>query len=222
VVHQEPSTPLPPAGDERKEELKKREDVLQEKAEQISDKNEVYAINPDAMKVDNELAQFWDAEDGTMLGVTDPIPGRAYNWANHSSQHGVDVKRKMSRGWKVVSGNDPECTAARGADGTRRIGDLMLMWMPVELSERIKERDKAKAEKIYGRNSSINQEIEDLARKRPNSFVLHEPRSTSKTGDLGQMIQSAGASDLARTQATRMLGNMLKNEIPGLPIPGRK
>jgi len=222
VVHQEPSSPLPPPGDERKDELKRREDVLAEKAEQIAKENEVYAIDPNSLKVDNELAQYWDPQEGTMLRVTDAQPGRAYNWANHAVQHGTDVTRKLSRGWKVVSSGDPECIHLKSADGTRRVGDLMLLWMPAERAEMLKVKDEARADTIYGKNSPINQEIEDLARKRPNSFILHEPRVTTSSGNLGQMIQSANASDAARTQAAKMLGNMLKNEVPGIPIPGRR
>ena len=223
IVYRDPTTQeLPPPGDARNEELKKREDTLEQKAEELADQNEVYAIDPKALKIENELAQHFDYQEGTMLVVTNPQPGRVYNWANHASQHGIDVTRKMAQGWQVVKSEDPECEHMRGADGTRRIGDLMLLWTTPEQKARLDAYETGRRDRIYGPSGTVEQEMRDLSAKHPNSFVVRPAQRTSRVGTAAELLGPKHVSPGMRETAARMLGEKLRNEVPGLPIPGKR
>ncbi len=218
IVYQGDKDPLPPPGDERREKLAQREDALEKKAEELSEKMEAYSLDPSKLKVENELAQHFDFSLKTMLKVTNAKPDRAYCWANHSAQHGFDVTAKMSIGWQVVKGNDPECEEHKGTDTTRRIGDLILMWMPKDRYERLESFRAEQRSRIYD-SEALTQEMRDHARKHSGSFIVLPTAHSSKVGSAQEFF---GGPSPVHAQATEMLGNMLKEEIPGLPLPGKK
>lgn len=116
-----PTPDLPPPGDERREVLKEREDVLQEAAERLANEREVEAIDPKAFEVENELAQHFDE-----LEVHDADPNYTYCWVQ-SGGNGRHIQRKLYQGWEVVQGNDPAAAALKHVDTTRRLGDVLLM-----------------------------------------------------------------------------------------------
>lgn len=120
-----PAVNLPPAGHARDEELRKRTDILEEKAETQAATLDMGTIDPDVLKAERELMNQMDS---TM--VTGANPAYHYTWVNFQSYHGWAVKSKLAfRGWEVVndtcgSGEAIEC---RQADGTRKLGDVLLM-----------------------------------------------------------------------------------------------
>lgn len=126
---------LPPAGDEQREVLKKRKDTLEEKAEKLAEQAETYRFDPSAFEIENEIAQHFNA-----LAVTDAQPGYRYCWVNFMSTHGRGVTYKLAKRvggkavWEVVRGDMPENKENESADGTRRIGDVLLMRAREELA----------------------------------------------------------------------------------------
>jgi len=223
IVHKEQSQPLPPAGDERREVLRKREDNLQEQAEAMAETTDAYAMDPKALKVDRELAQHYDFDENTMLKITNRNPNRRYTWGNFSSQHGIDVRRKMGMGWKPVSGSDPECSELKAADGTRTIGDVMLMWTTPENKARIDRMHQAKRDRVYQTAVTQEQEMADFARKHPNAFIIRPSKLESQVGRASDFVGPKGqqAAPVSREIAAKMLGDMVREEIPGVPIPGK-
>jgi hypothetical protein len=216
--------PLPPPGDARRDELKRRQDDLEQKAEELADKMELHAIDPQALEVENELAQHFDPELGTMLHVTHARPDRAYCWANASTQQGIDITRKKAQGWQLVSGRDKECAHLKDAAGLRRIGDAVLMWMPIERKRALDRAQEEKTRRIY---KAVAEPIADIAAKSGGAIVFHDAvgeRGPGKRGYESRVVGSAQEmkQELLRSEASRVLGNMLKEEIPGLPIPGKK
>lgn len=137
---------LPPSGDEQREALKKRKDKLEQKAEELSEQAEFYSFDPSKLEMDNEIAQHFNA-----LEVTDKVPGYKYVWVNYMSVHGRGVTHKLSKRvkgqpvWEVVRNEMPECKELEAVDGTRRIGDVLLMRGRIELVEQLEYADYVKS-----------------------------------------------------------------------------
>ena len=216
---------LPPPGDERREVLAERTDDLQEKAETLADEQEVHKIDPKAMELDRELAQNWDPATMSIMNVSNKQPGWVYSWANATSQSGLQVMMKKYDGWMVVSGTDREAIEHKTADGTRRIADVLLMKIPLEKKEQLDRRDALKRERIQ---RGVAAELEAMGRKhRDKGLIVHTSEMSTNEGssqrDKGFSRQTQTNDPRRRMvekEATRVLGNMSKERIPGVPLPG--
>ena len=208
---------LPPPGDERRDELLKRTDNLQEASEKLSDKNEVYKIDPKAVEIERELANLYDPSMLTILGVSNKQPGWAYSWANAVNQSGLQVMMKKYDGWIVVSGKDPECMEHKTADGTRRVADVLLMKLPVEKFKKLQERDALKRER---QQRGVAAELEAMGRKyRHKGLKVHTPNTNSDSrGFVTQEATYDPRRAMVEKEAERQLGEQMRKEIPGLPI----
>ena len=127
---------LPPAGHQRDEVLKKRQDQLEEKAETQTAQLQTGAIDPEVLKAERELL---NSMDSTM--VTGASPNYHYTWVNFQSYHGWAVKSKLAfRGWEVVTDSNSckdynpggEAAECRQVDGTRKLGDVLLMRIAID------------------------------------------------------------------------------------------
>lgn len=132
---QEQQESLPPPGDERREVLKARTDNLEQ---QIDEKTDHYAIDPAALEVDREIRN--DLDKG-YLDPSDSDPAYKYAWVQckHPEDHPsrmVELKlaEKVQipdgtwvRPWEVVGSNHKEAPKLQQTDGSRRIGDTLLM-----------------------------------------------------------------------------------------------
>lgn len=216
---------LPPPGDERRDELKRREDMLQGFAEKLSAEQEVHAIDPKALEVDRELAQHFDPVSLSMLRVTNMQPGWEYTWQNAVNQSGLQVMMKKYDGWQVVSGSDPEAIEHKTADGTRRIGDVLLMKIPTDRKHQLDRRDELRRERVQ---RGVSAELEDLGRKmQGRGLRVHTPNTDSS--DRGFMTQEQTYDprrrfirDTVQAEASRVIGEKLREEVPGVPIPGKE
>ena len=213
---------LPPPGDARREELSKRTDNLQEAAETLANEQEVYAMDPEspALTPDRELAKLFDSRTMSMLTVSNPQPGWRYSWANAVNQSGLQVMMKKYEGWQVVSGPDVECTEHKGPDGTRRVADVLLLKIPEAQYQRLAERDAIRRDR---QQRGVAAELEALGHKyRDKGLKVHTPNTEiSKHG----FVKSEQTYDPRRAmiekEARTQLGHMVKEEIPGVPIPGK-
>ena len=212
---------LPPPGDERREVLRERQDTLEEAAQQIADDRGIGAIDPNAFKIDRELAQKFDVGRMSMLTVTNPQPGWEYAWANFVNQAGLQVIAKKALGWIVVSGADPECIEHKGTDGTRRVGDVLLLKIPEAKKRQLDQRD---AELRRLREASTASELEELGHKyRDKGLKVHTPQTgTSPLAFTNQQVTADPRRQAVAKQAGDMLGDMVRQEIPGVPIPGKE
>ena len=121
---------LPPAGWKRDEALKLRKVSLEEEAEWLAEQMIVGEIPDKFRELDREIVQKLDR-----LDVEDKRNDMHYVWVNFQSDHGQHVERKKLLGYEVVSGAGDDCPEAQGLiteDGTRRIGDVLLMRIPKE------------------------------------------------------------------------------------------
>lgn len=128
-----------PKGFRRSEESRRRNDALAQEA--ARDSENAGSINPDALEVDNEIAQYLDPFDGNWF-ITNRQPGRYYVGVKKDPII-ISMYRRM--GYQPVQGDDPEAIEykgqdAAGASSLRGLGDVLLYWIPVELRQRWEER----------------------------------------------------------------------------------
>lgn len=171
IVHQGPggTATLPPAGHARKETLAKRKDQLEEKADQMAGQVETGPINPKAFEVDRELAGRFDE-----LQVVNADPGYAYKWVQidyPSNSRGKMARMETIQGWEVVTGDMPEAPDLKQADGTRRLGDVILMRMRRDRFERYQKEQADKRAHAQGAVTSGIKEMGDRYRK--HGVVVH-------------------------------------------------
>lgn len=118
---------LPAAGHARTEELKRRTDQLEAQAE-VTHAN-VEAIDPDSMDVERELANQFNFLDVSKADHTKFV----YKWVNFVNNGGIMMRQSIAppERWQIVNGDMPEAKELASVDGTRKLGDVMLVRMPI-------------------------------------------------------------------------------------------
>ena len=213
---------LPPPGDERREELAKRTDDLQEAGEKLADEQELYKVDPNApaMQPDRELMNMFDPGTMSMLTVSNPQPGWRYAWANRVNQSGLQVMMKKYDGWQVVSGPDKEYIEHKSADGTRCIADVLLMKLPEAQGKKLDQREAIRQDR---QQRGVAAELEALGHKyRDKGIKVHTPNTGTSQHGFVKTEQTLDPRRAAVVQeAGRQLGEMSRTQIPGVPIPGK-
>lgn len=177
---------LPPAGYERKEELRKREDELQQKAEEAAEG--VIAIDPSKLEPDREI-QYKLHHGGGVTEVTKAKPGWHYVWAC-DKQHGFDIVNKMRQGYEVVQGKDPEAQEYKDVDTKRRLGDTILMRIPLDKYEKIEKYEAWKANRFDEVYEEGESELYDIERRTGRKIIVR-PDLAKKIGPGGTLHQEA-------------------------------
>ncbi len=154
---------LPPAGYKRDEELSKRQEKLDERLDTAEDETGVHQIDPKAFEEDREI--LYKSIDKEMIKVTNKQDGYMYAWTYYG-QNGQMVIAKRALGWRVVTGTDPECSEHKEADGTRRIGDTLLMRIPIERWHRLEEDAQRRRNLQYEGIGARLRELADRGRSR--------------------------------------------------------
>lgn len=142
---------LPPAGHQRRETLKARDERLQIEAERIAEQIIRGSVDPSKLEIINDIASKTE-----QLNVSNPQPGFVYAWMS-INQHGHHISRMENLGWVVVQGDDPEALelkgsgrgAGVGSPGThRQLGDVILMKIPRERYLVLRAREIARTKQI--------------------------------------------------------------------------
>ena len=165
VVHQGTggTATLPPAGHARKEVLKKRKDTLEHKAEEMAGQVEVGAIDPKSFEVSREIGGRFDE-----LQVVGALPQYAYKWVQidyPTNSRGKMARLETINGWEVVTGDMPEAPDLRQADGTRRLGDVILMRIRRDRFEKLQSEAEQRRVNVQRGVTSGLQEMGDRYRK---------------------------------------------------------
>ncbi len=205
---------MPEPGYKRDEELAKRKDTLEQRIEEEAP--EVYRADPAAFEEDREI--LYDLQHD-MLEVSNADPEYMYCWVYYG-QNQQQVWAKKSLGWRVVgvgaeSANDKECLEHKEVDGSRRIGDVLLMKTPKANYDKIvKAQERRRAAQELGVSSNV------MALADKYGLKVHDDLSTVQVGPqtLMEVAQKrAGAEKVAMRHIDRKLR---KGEIPGIPKPG--
>jgi len=205
-------TGLPPAGDEQREELRRREDDLAQRAEAKAAELEIERIDPNKFKPDNEALSLYDMA----MQIDGALPDKRYCWCpaeRETWKASVQLQIKKMEGWEVVQGDMPEARDKEimGRDGstTRWWVDTILMRTSVENYERLQREAAERQHRIqYG----IDEGLRDMAESHRDSGIrLHQ---TIDDGDV-RNFQAQG-------QAKRTLDTLTREgRMPGVSVPGR-
>lgn len=217
-VWQGPSPADLPAGDERRDAERSATDQLAQAAEQRQ--VDGGTIDPQALKIDNEIAQHFNE-----LEVTNAQPEYAYCWVN-AGHAGRFIKAKLSERvrlgdtivpvWEVVQGDMPEAPELRGmmADTTRRLGDVILMRAKLDAYLRVKQLREARARAMF---TGTTTELEELGRQYRHRGVV------IRTDFGADQLEQMGRRALLQQQAHQMVDRMMRTgTVPGLGRPGSR
>jgi hypothetical protein len=193
-----------PAGHKRDEQLKINKDALDQKADTKAATLEVERIDPDAFRIDREIAAQFDE-----LFVANQLPDYHYCWVNSQSDGGKQIRAKLAfKGWEIVHGDMPEAPDLKDAAGNRRLGDVLLMRIK---KERYNALLHYQDELVLRQQQSITSNIKSLGDKyRGKGITVHDqiPDKMMKS-----MEASARGAMAARTQLDT---NLRDGNIAGL------
>jgi len=209
-----PST-LPPPGDARQDELKRRADVLEEEAEKRAGAVDGGAIDPEALEPINEIMSQIGADGGyNVLEVSNAQSEYRYSWV-YTGQHGLMIKAKLAaRGWEVVQGDMPEAQELKGVGGdtTRHLGDVVLMRCRLDYA---RMQDRFEREKADRAQASVTANLAGLGDKyRKTGLVV---RTSLSEEELKRAGRRAHAEQLAGNIQDRLIR---EGRMPGVAIPG--
>lgn len=200
---------LPPAGDARREELKRRTDVLEEAAESTG----VEGGTGPLPEVENELAQHFNE-----LEVSNQDPSYAYCWV-YTGQQGRMIRMKLAEGWEMVQGDMLEAVELKGMGGdtTRKLGDVVLMRIRRDryllLQRQRRERTRNQSEGVEAALREAGEKYKD------RGLVVHTSTDTMRPEIVKRMANQA----TARTIADKTMDQRIREgRVPGMPAPGTK
>lgn len=201
---------LPPPGDARREELKRRDDDLGERLARIEealglDSSGGPQVDLRTYRVDNEIASKID-----LVNVDNAQPEFHYYWANFASQHGLDVKLHEVMGYELVCGDMPEARKAKDELGRRRIGDTVLMRIPLDEKLKLDQLDR---QRRMQREGGILSTLEGMSDRFGRRGVRFYPNLNEY--QMGRAMRQAQAQQIARQQFNDMVRG---GRAPGLPV----
>lgn len=196
---------LPPAGHARNEELKRRTDRLEEQA--AHELQNVESIDPTAMEIERELAGHFNE-----LEVQNADPAFVYKWVNFVSNNGIALRQATAppERWEIVTGTMKEAEDLKAIDGTRKLGDVLLLRMPrkrYEILEKVRADKAALQQQGYennlletGRRHGIkvyrNEDMPENAAKRmqnPSQAAVNAMRGAMAASDKFDQSLRTGA-----------------------------
>ena len=211
----DPLTGLPPKGYRREQVLAERTDDLAQTGEERAAATGVERMDPKVLEPDREIQYAIGNDELTVLGA---LPQYAYCWVYTGLQAREVWKKKLPQNgnWEVVSGPKdvaPEAWNYRAEDGTRRIGDTILMRTRIE--NKIKydnEQDLKRRKQQFG----ITGELEEMgAKHRKDGIIVHTDVNAKSAS--GQPIFPN--REAVTMQAGKMVEGMVKNgTVPGMPV----
>ena len=200
---------LPPPGDARREVLAERTDDLAERAEGMADQVDLHSVNPAALKKDREIQHLISHDALTVSNANHDM--YRYKWVTDkypTNSPGIAVMRELARKviingtahvcWEMVRGDMPESRELKTAEGTRRVGDCILMRCRVDMYMFI---EKEQRERQQRQQNGVDSHLIELGEK-----------ANRMGGGTTRSFQKAHAAELAQNQFTSMLKD---GSIPG-------
>jgi len=200
--------PLPESGHGRREELKARQDNLEEKADKLSE----YILGARAedlqnFPIENDVARHFtiDAASGTVnVSVSKANPMFVYAWICEDfprDAKGLKIREQLSvPGWEIVVGDMPEGVELKDARGYRKVGDTVLMRCRKDryLKNVMADRQ-ARAEWYDSADAGFDDVLELSKRKGVvGTKDLNDPR-------LARAAKQALAKEMASREFTKMI-----------------
>lgn len=212
---------LPPAGHKRTEELAKRKDELEEQAEtQYADRGAIPkdcdALNPER----NREIQHNIRKGYLDIGSNDPR--YKTKWVNYVHQNSEKVWQAKAQGWQVATVMEfPEAKDLSREDSTIRVGDVMLLFIPIEQYQQIEQQEQMKALKQqYGIESELHDLVNRTNRAKGGDYFAASSPALGETGHVSSSTREMMTRrNAAQKSVLNHLGNKMKEgTIPGVPI----
>ncbi len=207
-------TGLPPPGHSRDEELAKRIDNLDEKAESLSNQLEITKVDPKNYEPDREILSHY--KDGD-LPVSNKDDNYVYCWVYRDPQNrlgGRQIMQKKVQSWEVVSGDMKESWENRDVNGYRIVGDVLLMRIRLDrYMKLIRERELATEKRSLGVTSRLEEMAANAQRKGIGVKVITNVNDER----LKKMEARAQAQQLAQKQTDEWVKS--DRGMPGVPVP---
>ena len=192
---------LPDAGYARNEELARRDDALTELAEAKNDQVEGGTNPIKNVKVDPELAQWFDE-----LDVAGRDPGYEYCWTP-THTYGRFVQQKLYKGWEMVQGDMPEARALRSTDTTRKLGDVVLMRIQKDRKALLDRREEYKK---LQQEVGISAQLQEMADKYGTRLIDGDDINP-------EQLRRMEMNSRAKGRANKMMDKwMREGRVPGV------
>lgn len=206
-------TGLPAPGHSRDEELLKRMDTLDEKAESLSNQLEITKVDSKNYEPDREILSHY--KDGD-LPVSNKDDNYVYCWVFRDPQNrlgGRQIMQKKVQTWEVVSGDMRESWENRDVNGYRIVGDVLLMRIRLDrYMKLIKERE----EMVEKRSQGVTSTLDELAQKANRQGAGIRVHRYVDSAALKQEITSQ-AKQIAQKQTDEWIKS--PKGMPGVPVP---
>lgn len=204
-------TKLPEPGHERREALKARLEKLNTEAAELASELGIETVDPNKIEPDREILQHYNAGD---LPVSNKQEGFEYCWVfadPRNNMAGRQVFKKKIQGWEVVNGNMLEAADHKHVDGTRRVGDVLLMRIRYDRYVKLRREEK---ETLKRRDRGVSEGFMELGEKHRGSGV--KVYDTVPDNAL-KHAQNTAAKERADKVTTKWIkdGNMPANPAPG-------
>lgn len=213
---------LPPAGDARREELKRRDDALAAEAEAAS--ATVGAIDPAKLEIDNEIAV--EIVEHNALSVSGAQLGKRYCWVRAFSKDGrADMQPVMAKqsirvrlrgssdlipAWEVIL-DGPESRENIDVHGYRRIGDCILMRCDEAVYRALADDERRRADEFAGKYQASLEDMVTHSKLASALIGIHD------TGGLSGRDYARARREFARQGALHVFERMLRQgDVPNL------
>jgi hypothetical protein len=203
---------LPPAGDDRRDELKRRADELAKEAAEVT--AELNAINPKAFKVDREIAQKVTG-DYNELSVPNADPAFTYCWVYNDPSRRLGnrwIMGKKSEGWEIVYHDQDDAKGlehCRHVDGSIVIGDVTLMRLPLDKFLLLERKRRSRQRAV---ESGVTSELQELGDKYAGSGARVLTPENMPPDYLKRMAGSHAARQVAGQRFDKMIRT---GNVPG-------
>jgi len=152
------------------------------------------------------------------LYISNADPAYMYKWVNFSAVHGtmvVQAKSQQPHGWIVVQGADPECADFKKEDGTRRIGDVLLMKQRKDHHLIMAQIEK---DKLRAREFGVESTLQDMADKTGGAISISR---IDKDSPHRNRAESNARTSAAKRLALGQVDGMIRDgSVHGMPSPG--
>ncbi len=156
-VYQGPNPQQIPAGYKREEQMAKNHDVLQQKVEEMSTAGGIASVNPKAFQEEREILGL--IVEGN-LDIPGAVAGYVYKWVQcriPKDSPGMKVREALTMRikvrspagqvqivpcWERVTGDMPECPDLKDAEGSRVLGDTLLVRCKVDVYNLIRDQER--------------------------------------------------------------------------------
>jgi hypothetical protein len=184
---------LPPAGDERREQLARNADALAEQQDALG--QTTVTVDPAKLKEDREILRYIVNDTFNQLDVENAQPGYRYCWCPDYDQQirakqALTVKEIPSQRtipvWDIVRGDMPESPSLKDVRTFRKLGDTILMRARDEIVQALDRYERELNEAAAGIPQHVDALIEETARRTgrqsitPHVMVGTSPREYFK------------------------------------------